>query len=259
MGDPVDGLPVVWVALEQAAQGGRVQRQRDADQGRPACERPLELHGESPAAGGGGLEQRVGVCRTERARVGRRQERCGPAVQDRLGRGHRHDDVGLDQSGVDLQRSAVRVAEVDEVRALGVVHLDSTVEAAGELRRDEQLELAVSGLAAEAGGDEERLLLEGRAGAVELRHRRGDRGPARISKRPGDWKSRRLDDDRRASSARDERLEWLAGQREAERVPDGGRHVGDRLAGWRGHEHDVVVRRLHDGEPRPVGQGQAWH
>jgi hypothetical protein len=57
VGDPVDCLSIVRITLEHTAQGGRVQRERDADQGRPARERPLEVDGELPAPGGGRLEQ----------------------------------------------------------------------------------------------------------------------------------------------------------------------------------------------------------
>ena len=225
--------------------------------GDPAREGPLELDGELPAARGGGLEQRVRVGRPQRAR--RRLPRAAsrrPPFRTVSAARDGHDDVGLDERGVDAAAADARLADVDEVRALGVVHLDAAVEPSGELRVDEQLELAVAGPAGEARGDEQRLPLEGRAGAVELGHRRGDRGPARIVRRSGDRERRRLDDDRRPAAARDERLERLAGEREAERVANGSRDVGDRLAGRRRSEHDVVVRRLHDGEPRAVRQGQ---
>jgi hypothetical protein len=124
---------------------------------------------------------------------------------------------------------------------------------------DEQLELSMGGLARQAGRDEQGLPLERRARPVELRHRRRDRGPARISCRAWDRKRRWLDDDRRPTPARDERFERLAGEREAERVPNSSRDVDDRLPGRRGSDHDRVLSRLHDGESRAVRQRNPGH
>ena len=79
-------------------------------------------------------------------------------MQDGLGRGDADDEVGLDeQARVDPERRAARVADVDEVVRLGVVHLDPAVEAARERRRDQRLELALPGPPVEPAGDEDRL------------------------------------------------------------------------------------------------------
>ena len=51
-------------------------------------------------------------------------------------------------------------AHLDEVRALGVVHLDPAVEPPGELGMHEELQLAVPGPPGEPAGDEQRLPLE---------------------------------------------------------------------------------------------------
>ena len=55
----------------------------------------------------------------------------------------------------------------------------------------------------------------------------------------------------------DERLERLSGEREAERVANGSRDVGDRLDRGRRSEHDGVLAGVDHGEPRAVRQGQA--
>ena len=167
--------------------------------------------------------------------------------------------VKADQSGVDLQWAATLVSHGDEVGALGVVHFDASVEAARELGMDEQLEVAMPGLAAEPCGDEERLPLERRPRPVELAHSRRKRGPAWIPCRAGNRERRWLDDDCRPRPSRDERLERLTCQREAKRVPNGCRHVCYRLARGRRSEHDVLVGRFRDDESRPVRQGEPRH
>ena len=175
------------------------------------------------------------------SRIGCRQQRRAPAVQDRLGRRDGHDQVGLDERGMDPERPTTRLADVDEVRALGVVHFDAAMEPARELRGTSSSSSRWAALRARPAPRRAASGREGRAGAVELRHRRRDRGPARVSERSGDGKRRRLDDDRRPPAARDERLERLAGEREAKRVANRSSHVGDRLAGRRRSKHDVVV------------------
>ena len=66
---------------------------------------------------------------------------------------------------------------------------------------------------------------------------------------------RRLDHDRRAPAARDERLQRLAREREAQRVANGRSHVRDGVGRRRGLQNDGVVVSGQDDEPRP---GQQW-
>lgn len=56
-GDAVNRLAVVGIAVQDAAEGRRVQRQRDADQRDSPGKGALELERPLPAAGSGGLEQ----------------------------------------------------------------------------------------------------------------------------------------------------------------------------------------------------------
>ena len=70
---------------------------------------------------------------------------------------------------------------------------------------------------------------------------------------------RRLDDDRRAPAAGDERLERLAREREAERVAHRGAHVGDRLARRGRPQHDRVVGHVDDGQARAEEERDALH
>ena len=95
-------------------------------------------------------------------------------MQDGLGRADGDDEIGLDESPVHAQRDRVRLAQLDELRVLGVVNHDVAREAAREAGRDdpELLELAAGGLAHQAGRDEERLALRRDAGTLELRGRR---------------------------------------------------------------------------------------
>ena len=254
--DAVDGLTVVRVAVEDASERGRVQRERDAEQGDAPGQSTFEPERETPAGRTRRLEQRVGVRRAQRLRVGRREQRSRSAVEHGLGRGHRDDDVCLRERGVDPER-AIGVGDLDEVLALGVVDLDPPVEAARELRRDEELELPVARAAAESAGDEQRLAVERRSGAVELGHRRRDRGAARIAEGARDRQRRRLDDDRRPRATRHERLERLALRAEsaARREPRLRRRRSARRAAAAPARPRFIG--FDDGEPRAVRQRQA--
>ncbi len=152
---------------------------------------------------------------------------------------------------------AIGVGDLDEVLALGVVDLDPPVEAARELRRDEELELPVARAAAQSAGHEQRLAVERRSGPVELGHRRRDRGAPGIAEGARDRERRRLDDDRRPRAARHERLERLALERKAQRVANRGCNVDDRLDGRRRRQHDRAFIGFDEGEPRAVRQRQA--
>jgi len=63
--------------------------------------------------------------------------------------------------------------------------------------------------------------------------------------------SRRLDDDRRAGAAPHERFDALALERVAQRVANCRTDVGDAFARRRRTQHDRVVGRRRDDEPRP--------
>ena len=130
------------------------------------------------------------------------------------------------------------------------MHHDSPVEAARERRGDEVLQVALAGPARQAGGDEDRLVGDGDAAALELVDRRRDRLAPRVALGGRERERRRLDDDRRAAAAPCERLERLAGEREPQRLAHGGADVHDPGVGRGRAEHDRVVRRGDDDEPR---------
>ena len=253
--DAVDGLAVVRVAVEDASERGRVQRERDPEQSDPLGQGTFEAEREAPSSGTRGLEQGVGVGRAHGVRVGRREQGSRSAVEHGLGGGHRDDDVCLGERGVDPER-AIGVGDLDEILALGIVDLDPPVEAARELRRDEELEVAVSRATAQSAGHEQRLAVERRSGPVELGHRRRDRGAPGIAGGARDRERRRLDDDRRPGATRHERLERLPGERKAQRVANGGRDIGDPLDGRRRRQHDRALIGLDESEPRAVRERQ---
>ena len=218
--DAVDGLTVVRVAVEDASERGGVQRERDSEQGDALGQSTFEPERETPACRARGLEQGVGARRTQRLRVGGREQRSRAAVEHGLGRGHRDDDVCLRERGVDPKR-AIGVGDLDEILALGIVDLDPPVEAAREFRRDEELEVPVARAAAQSAGHEERLAVERRSGPVELGHRRCDRSAPRIAEGARDRERRRLDDDRRprATRTRAPRAAGLRAESAARREP----------------------------------------
>ena len=132
----------------------------------------------------------------------------GTAVQARLGRTDRHDDVGLDERGMDAHDLPVDGQRVEVVR-LAVVHDDLAVEVARPVGAEEPLELAATGLAAETGGHEERHAVTRharppRARPARPRARRGA-DPPRRSGAEGSASGRRPSPGRRAvaTSARD--------------------------------------------------------
>ena len=102
-------------------------------------------------------------------------------MQHGLGGGDHHDDIGANERGVDAKRDRAGGAELDEILALGVVHLDVTVEAPRELRRNQCLELFVPRAACEPARDEQRLVAGRNAQPFELGHGRGDRSLTRVA------------------------------------------------------------------------------
>ncbi len=180
-------------------------------------------------------------------------------MQDGLGRGDHHDDIGANECGVDAKRDRADTADLDEILALGVMHLDVAVEAPRELRRDQCLELFVARAACEPARDEQRLVAGRNAQPFELGHGRGDGSLARVALRARQRQVRRLDDDRRARPARDERFERITGEGEAQRVADGRTDVRDGVLRRRRLQHDRIVVSRHDDEPRPGEQRDPRH
>jgi hypothetical protein len=104
------------------------------------------------------------------------------------------------------------------------------VEAARVLGRYELFELAVTGPAVEAAGDQDRLALRPHTQPLELVDRRRERVLARIVWRAGERQLRRLDDERHAGARLRQRFERRARERKAKRIADGRADVCDRFA-----------------------------
>jgi hypothetical protein len=154
-----------------------VERQRDADERRPPLDEPLELERQAPASRVARLEQRVGVGKALRLDASGGDQRGGPAVQERLGRGDDDRDVRLDQRGVDPYPGR----ELDEPGVLDVVDDDLAGEASREARRDEAAQLARLDPPREAARDEQRLVFP--AGSPPARARRTPRrSPAGVGR-----------------------------------------------------------------------------
>ena len=258
----VEGVVLVGVAAEAACEARRVEHERGSEHRYPTCERPLERDAQLPAPRGCRLEQRVRRRRAQRLGAAGAEECGGAAVENGLGGGDTEDEIGLDQERVDAQRRPAGVADVDEVGCLGVVDLDPAVEAPGERRREQRLELALARPPVEPAGDEDRLARRRDAEPLELVDRCGERIPAGIARRAGKRQLRRLDDERRGAPARDERFERGAREREAERVADGRGDVDDALRGPARPQHDAVAR-IHDrdarsGRDRDPHQAVGW-
>ena len=248
-GDVRERVVLVRVAAEAAGEPRRVQHERRPDHGHAAGQRPLERDAELPAARGRGLEQRVGGRGAQRLRPAGSEQRTGAAVEHRLGGGDAEDEIGLEQERVDAQWCPSRVADVDEVGRLGVVHRDPTVEVARERRWSS---------ASSSRWPARRLSppatrIVWRVVGTPSRSSSLDRGrecvAARIAGRSGQRQLRRLDDERRGAAARDERLERRAGEGEAERVADGRGDVDDAFGGAARPQHDAVAD-VHDRDPR---------
>ena len=140
------------------------------------------------------------------------------------------------------------------------MHLDVTVEAPRELRRDQRLELLVSRAAREPTRNEQRLVSGRNSQPLQLCDGRCDRSLAGIALRARQRQVWRLDDDRRARAARHERFERLAGEWEAQRVADGRADVRDGVRRRRRLQNDGIVISRHDddlraGEQRDPLQG----
>ena len=259
-GDPLERLLVVGVAPRRAGQARLVEDERGAEHRHAPDQEPLELEREPPALRGAGLEQRVGAGRAQGLRVRRAEQDGRAAVDHALGGAERHDEIRLDERPVDAQQHASGRAQLDELRVLGVVDRDRAGEAASEGGGDdpEALQVALRRPALEAAGDEQRLTLAGNPRPLELGRDRREGRLARVDLRGRQRQCRRLDHDRCAASPRRHRRERLAGEREAEGVPQRRANVGDRLAGRRRPQDDGVLRSVDDHDAAP-GQEREFH
>ena len=247
---------LVRIAPEAAQQPRRVEHERRADHGHARRERTLEREAELPAAGGGGLEQRVGGRRAQRRRAARAEQCAGPAVQDGLGRRDADDEIRLDEEPVDLQRRAPAVGEVDEIRRLDVVHLD-TCRGTAAPRRGATSASSSRCPARRFRPPATRIVCcrDGTPSRSSSRDRRRERRPARVVLRSRQRQLGRLDDDRRRPAGRHERFERSAREREAERIADGHADVDDRLGRRRRPQHDASSGTLTTATREPEGIG----
>ena len=236
-----------------------VEDEGDADDRHAPREGALELEAKPPALRCRGLEQRVRTGGAQNLLAGRADERGRPAVQNGLGCRHDDDHVGACERRMHAQGDRARAADVHEILALDVMHLDVTVEAARKLRRDQRLEPIAARAPREPAGDEQCLVARWNSQPLELRNCGGDRGMSRIPLDARNGKGRWLDDDRRARTTGHDCLEWLAGEREAQRVAHRCADIGDGVAGWRRPQHERVVLGGHDHEPRAGQQRNAFH
>ena len=152
----------------------------------------------------------------------------------------------------------VHVSAIDrqrhELPRLGVVDFDRAAEAPRELRGHERVDLPRIDPARKTSGDEQRHPFRRNARPLELVDGHRDCGGTRFHRCCGNRLRRRLDHERRAPAARDERLERLARERKPQRVAHGGGDVRDGLARRRRSEHDGVVVGADDRDPRPGEQ-----
>jgi hypothetical protein len=180
-------------------------------------------------------------------------------MQDGLGGGDRHDEIGANEGGVDAKRDRAGNPDLDEILALGVMHFDVAVKASRELRGDQCLELLVTRAPCEPARDEQCLVAGRNAQPFELGNGRSDCTLAWVALCARQWQVRRLDEDRRARPARHERFERIAGEREAKRVAYCRAHVRDGVLGRRRLQDDRIVVSRHDDEPRPGEQRDPRH
>jgi hypothetical protein len=259
--EALDRVLLVRVAAQHPGQPRQRVDERGADHRDASAQPPLECETELPALRRRRLQQRVRAGCAERRGVGRTEQHARASVQHRLGGAHHHDEIRVDERGVDAHVPSLDGYR-DELLRLDVVHLNLSVEAARKIRRHERVDLSLVDAPGEAAGHENRHTIRRDAGPLELVDRDGDRGRPGFDRRRRDGLSRRLDHDRRAPASRDERLERLAREGEAERVAYRGGDVRDRLSRRRRREHDgIVVRTDHgdarSGEKRDAPQGSA--
>ena len=90
-------LVVVGIAAHAPGEARRIEDERRADHRHPRRQQPLQCECDLPAARRRGLEQRVGPGAAENMHARGPEKRTRATVEHRLGRGHRHDEVGLDE------------------------------------------------------------------------------------------------------------------------------------------------------------------
>ena len=241
---------LVGIAAKAPEQSRRIEDERRADHRHARGEHALERQSQLPAARRSGLDQRVRRCGPKGLWTAGAEQRTGTSVKHCLGRRHGDDEIGLDEPSVDPQRRAAHVAEVDQIRRLGVVSLDQAVEPAGSQRWKEGLLLAVSGPAVETPGDEDRLLRRWNAQSLELGECGGERLAAGVVRGARQRQLRCLHDDRRPPAALDEGLERCTGERKAKRVAHRRTDVRNSFGGRWGPEHERVVGGVDDGDAR---------
>jgi hypothetical protein len=141
--DSRDSFGVVRISAQRPGHRGMVERERYPHDRHAASERPLEGDGEVPALGRRRLEQRIRPGCAQRLGTGGGEKYRRPAVQHGLGCADDDDEVRLGERAVDSERRSRRLVERHELGVLDVVDDDVSVKAAGELRRDERLEVTV--------------------------------------------------------------------------------------------------------------------
>jgi hypothetical protein len=81
----LERLRFVRVVAETAGQSRVVEDERDADERHAGGNRPLDSEREQPCRRRRRLKQRVGRRLPDRLGITRRQQRCRPALEHRLG------------------------------------------------------------------------------------------------------------------------------------------------------------------------------
>ena len=254
--DPVDGLTVVRVAVEDAAERGRVQRERDADQRRRAG--PEHARARARAASRPSPRSRA-ASRRSAARSA-----CGSAAASSAA-GPPWSTVSaavtvttrsVSTSAGWTRSGAFGVGDLDEVRRVSA----SCTSTRPRKRR------ANSG-----GTSSSSSRWPGRRPSPPATRSvwRSNGAPARRA-RPSSPRSRCAADRRgepgigsaggsttivARAAARHERLERLAREREAQRVANGGRDVGDRLDGRRRRQHDRAFSASTTASREPYASG----
>jgi hypothetical protein len=245
----------VRVTLERAAQYGMVESERDTQHRRARGQGPFERDAEPPALRISGLEQGVRAGRAEHRGVARREQETRAAVADGLGRADRQHEVGLDEAAVDAHRHVPGGADLDEVVALDVVHLDAAAETSCEVGRDELLEPLAVQARREPGGHEQGLALGRDAARNKRLDRRFERRAPRIAEHARERERGRLDHHRRSPTPGRRLFERRPGQREPQRVSDRRADVVDCGGRRRRAQDDGVLRCVEVLDARARKQG----
>ena len=179
-------------------------------------------------------------------------------MQDGLARTDRDDDVRLDERGVDAM-DATGHLDRPQILVLAVVHGDPAAKAPGAVGTQQQLELAASGAAAQAAGNEHRLPLSADVEQLELVEHGGEDVATGILLDRRQREGGQLHDDRGAPAARRQLAQRLPRQRVAERLGDRRADVDERIKRRRRHDEHGVVGKRDDGNPGAGVEGDATH